>query len=111
MNKIKNVKIVKSVVVLIIISVLGISFVGGLGIIDMRKINSDMASMYKNNLVPIARLGSIRAGFLNIRITVNKALNSYVEKYSKDIQDNDKHIKDRLNEFLSTEMTDKEKKV
>lgn len=110
MNKIKNVKIVRSVVLLIIISVLGISLIGGLGMIDMRKINSDMTGMYKNNLVPIARLGSIRAGFLNIRITVNKALNGYVEKYSKDIQDNDNHIKGRLNEFLTTEMTDKEKK-
>jgi methyl-accepting chemotaxis protein len=73
----KNLKISTTIFFMSILSVVFISVIGALGLINMRTINNNMTLMYKDNLQPIAQIGVIRGNFLNMRIESFSAMITY----------------------------------
>jgi methyl-accepting chemotaxis protein len=104
----KKLRLANAVIALVVIAIISMGVNELLGILNMKKINDNMTDMYKNRLVPIARLGAIRGSFLNIRININKAMIDYNNSYDNDINIEVDNINGYIKEYESAELDDVE---
>jgi len=109
LKNLKNLKITTSFIFMSIFAGLLMALIGFMGVSKMKVINYNMTNIYKNNLVPISKAGSIRANFLNIRIEVDKAT---IGNYSSDTDKNIQGFVDKIdkyeNEYKALEIDSKE---
>jgi methyl-accepting chemotaxis protein len=96
LKKLKNMKIISGVLMLVIIASLSMAAIEAFGISTSRKINNNLIDVYKNNLVPIAKLGDIRADFLSIRVVVNKSFIEYSENQNTKVIQNYERINETV---------------
>lgn len=80
-----KIKLTQIIIVMAILS-LSLTFgIGALGLINMNKINNNLNSMYKDDLLSIARLAAMRSSFLNIRLEATSISNSGYNEESNDL--------------------------
>ncbi|ERI92422.1 methyl-accepting chemotaxis protein signaling domain protein [Clostridiales bacterium oral taxon 876 str. F0540] len=104
-KKQKSIKISTSFILMSICAGIFMIWIGFMGVSKMKVINDNMTNIYKNNLIPISRVGSIRANFLNIRIEVNKANSgNYSSDTDKNIQGFVEKVETFENEYKATRM-------
>lgn len=106
----KNLKIKTIIILLGIFSVISVASTNFFGLSGMYRINSNMADLYKNHLIGIARLGTARSEFLTVRLNAEEAILKYDSKYEQTISTHYKAAEDRLKEYEATDLDDFEKK-
>jgi methyl-accepting chemotaxis protein len=110
----KSLKISTTIFLMGIFSIVFISLIGILGFNNMKTINNNMKHMYETNLQPIAKLGIIRANFLNMRIesfnaiigyssSIESNVNQYITKTDDSIKN---YEKASLNSYESKTIAD-----
>ncbi|WML37071.1 methyl-accepting chemotaxis protein [Clostridium sp. OS1-26] len=105
MNKI--LKKFKISTIIMSMSVLAIVFsltIGCLGYFDMKVVNDNTNDMYHNMTMPMSYIGSLRADFFGVRVSVNKLNNNYSNDYDSKINEYDSKIQTTLKSYLATEL-------
>jgi methyl-accepting chemotaxis protein len=111
MNKIfKNLKISTIIILMSVLAVIFSSTIGYLGYFNMNKLNDNSVQMYHNITMPIDYIGSLRADFLSIRLSISNSNTSYTSDINSKVSDLDVNIQKSLKSYLATELdpTDKE---
>ena len=105
---IKNLKVSQAISGMVAISLVFTLLIGALGYLNMKKLNNNTTTMYKERLLPITSITSIRADFLNIRIYVNKGIISYNKDIDSTIKNYESTIEQKLADLNSTQIDTKE---
>jgi methyl-accepting chemotaxis protein len=71
-NMLKNIKIINSIIIMVILSTTVSLAIAIVGYSSMKAVNSNSSEMYENALVRITKTEEIRQTFANIRLTVNQ---------------------------------------
>ncbi|MBL4930707.1 methyl-accepting chemotaxis protein [Clostridium paridis] len=75
--------------------------IGALGIMNMYKINSNLDTMYDQNLISISRLAAIRSSFLNIRLNATSISHSgYTQNENDLINNHDNIVKTNIASYV-----------
>jgi methyl-accepting chemotaxis protein len=106
MKILTKMKLVNAVIALVIIAVVSMGVNELLATLRMKNINDSMSDMYKNNLIPIARIGAMRGSFLSIRLEVSKAALSYSSTYDDSIKKELVNINNYIKEYEGTKLSD-----
>lgn len=106
MKILTKMKLVNAVIALVIIAVVSMGVNELLATLRMKNINDSMSDMYKNNLIPIARIGAMRGAFLSIRFEVSKAALSYSSTYDDSIKKELVNINNYIKEYEGTKLSD-----
>lgn len=70
----RKIKIINLVVILVVISMLSTFLIGITGFFSIKKINSNVSTLYTKSLVPIKYAGEMRKNYLMFQIGINKIL-------------------------------------
>lgn len=111
MNKIlKKFKISTIIMSMSILAIVFSLTIGCLGYFDIKEVNDNSNDMYHNMTMPISHIGSLRADFFAVRVSVNKLGTNYSNDYDLKINEYDAKIQTTLKSYLATELdtTDKE---
>ncbi|MBI6871200.1 methyl-accepting chemotaxis protein [Clostridium aciditolerans] len=111
MNKIlKKFKISTIIMSMSILAIVFSLTIGCLGYFDIKEVNDNSSDMYHNMTMPISHIGSLRADFFAVRVSVNKLGTNYSNDYDLKINEYDAKIQTTLKSYLATELdtTDKE---
>ncbi|MEG0772678.1 methyl-accepting chemotaxis protein [Clostridium sp.] len=107
-RKIRNMKLSNLVSFLSMLSIIVVLIIGLIGYTDIKIINSNMTTMYKDRLIPITNLAKIRASYLSIRVQVNQSYLSYSTDYGKKIEEYDLIIQENIRKYETSKVDDKE---
>ena len=97
----KNLKLTHSIMAILIVSLLSSVALGATGIIFVSKMNSNVATIYNDNLLAVQQLGVANGSFGAMRTSFTKLLDrTYDDSYYQSILSNDKTLHDSLTELL-----------
>jgi len=115
MQKSLNLKISTKIILGFSLVIILAILIGGIGYFSLGNINSSMQSMYNNNLLPIRYLGEVRRELLTIRGDVFKYIGTTkpdeCEKLERSIANSFEMLKEPLNRFKETSMTEEVEKM
>lgn len=109
-NKLKNIKIVFWMVLMFCLVILSTVAIGLLGYSDMRQVNLNLTSMYKNRLIPISQINDLKENLLLIKVNSNKALLKNSDVYNSYIVKNDEKVKELINTYMKQNNLDSSEK-
>ncbi len=104
----KNLKITNGILIIWLISLLSTFSIGIIGFKNMSSMNTNLNSMYKEQLLGIQDLGGAYGNFGAMRVAFTKLLDrKYDESYLTSIEDNNKIFQANLKKYSETGMDDK----
>ncbi len=109
-SRLKSITIIRSFIVLSLISILVTIWVGVFGYIGVKKVNSNIDAMYTERVEPLGLSAGIRGEFANIRIETHKTIIKYDKKYIETINKHYDKINDYLKEYSALNLDENEKK-
>lgn len=86
-EKLKNITITKSFLLISTIAVIATIIIGVAGYLGINKVNNNINQMYEERVEPLGIGAGIRGEFANVRITAHKAMLNYDIKYNKEIEE------------------------
>ncbi|EOD00794.1 methyl-accepting chemotaxis protein [Caldisalinibacter kiritimatiensis] len=107
--RVRDVKIIKGILLVLMIAVVFSLVISGVGYFSMQTINNNTNSLYSNRLLPIVKIGEIENYFYTIRYNIARGMESklYYE-YDQEIMSNDKKIQGLIAEFEELKLDDNE---
>jgi len=100
-KKLKSVKLTTIIVILSTISFIFTAVISLIGYSNMKSINNNLSTMYKDNLTPITSLSAVTANFVNIQLLTSKAQVQYDPMYDLQISSSHQVITKELEKYSS----------
>ncbi|CAM2839451.1 methyl-accepting chemotaxis protein [Hathewaya histolytica] len=107
---IRNIRITHIILFLACTGTLVSIIIGSFGFIATSKINSNVANMYDDQLMPITYISTIKENFMSIRLNHANTKIGFNPKYMTDIEENEKAILDSYKKYTSTPSDETEQK-
>lgn len=104
----KRFKVKTIVAAMIVLSILSIAITDFLGLTGISTVNNNVEDLYKDNLIGITRLGSVRSDFINIRLNAEKAMLKYDSVYVENIKVYNEKLEARIKQFEETKLDEYE---
>lgn len=109
MKKLKNIGIIKGIIIIIVLSIISCSTIGVVGNLNIKKINDNMTTMYRDRLIPISDINGITRNFLDMRMRVSKIHQiEYSQEFENSIKQCDINIKKYINNYETSNMDPEE---
>ena len=109
-TRLRNITIIKGFLILSLIAIVVTVWVGVFGYIDVKKINSNIDTMYSERVEPLGIGAGIRGEFANIRIETHKTIIKYDKKYSETINKHYNNINNYLEEYANLILDEEEQR-
>jgi methyl-accepting chemotaxis protein len=109
-NKFKNLKIARSVLVMALLAAIFTVTVGVVGYLSINKINENIKIMYNESVQPLGIGAGIRGEFANIRIEAHKEMLKYDTKHNDAIMKHNANIQKYLDQISSANKDDEDSK-
>ena len=109
MKKIKNLKLTTGIILIVLIGFIGASSIGWVGYKYIQKMNSNIGSMYNNDLAAIEKENETSNSFQSIRLEITKQLKNYNEKSSSKIQLMNENLNNNLKEYTNNNLNQLQK--
>lgn len=109
-TRLRNITIIKGFIILSLIAILVTVGVGVFGYIDVKKVNSNIDTMYNERVEPLGIGAGIRGEFANIRIETHKTIIKYDNKYIETINKHYDKINDYLEEYDNLNLDEEEQR-
>lgn len=109
-TRLRNITIIKGFLILSLIAIVVTVWVGVFGYIDVKKINSNIDTMYSERVEPLGIGAGIRGEFANIRIETHKTIIKYDKKYSETINKHYNNINNYLEEYANLKLDEEEQR-
>ncbi|GGE82294.1 methyl-accepting chemotaxis protein [Priestia taiwanensis] len=111
LKKLQHVKLSTFIIMMAAISLFFLVSLGVIGYTNMKKMNENTTAMYEEGTVPITETISLRAMFLNMRVSFANALHEYDNKANETMEKYAKNLDVSVNRLRSFGLSDKEKEV
>lgn len=112
MRKLKNLKISNAIVLLWCLSIVSTLIIGIIGFNNMKKLNDNIESMYKTNLVEMEYLSDISGNIGVLRNAFTKVIDrEYNEVNIKIVEESDTAIREKLKQVKSLNEDTEEEKI
>lgn len=92
-KKLKSLKLTTCIIIFVLLSTVFTAMVGGSGYLAINKINNNVSKMYEDRLIPISNVGSMRANYLKMRISI---INAILHSEGKDYVKNQKFYDEKI---------------
>lgn len=109
-KKLNNIRITKSVAAMSILAMAFTLIIGITGYLSINKVNSNIKTMYNEDLQPLGIGAGIRGEFANMRIEVHKEMIKPDPSHNDAIQQHDKKIQQYLESYSKLRLSDTETK-
>lgn len=106
----RNLKLTSNFTIISVLAIIFIIIVASFGIINTKRINNELVSMYDDKLIPITELNSIRTHMLNVTVLMNKAAIEYKDEYNESIERYDGKVRTIYNNLISSNLKHEDKK-
>lgn len=100
----KNLKLTTGIVIIVLIGFIAASSAGVVGYKYIQKMNSNISSMYNNDLAAIEKENQMSDSFKSIRLEITKQLKNYNEKSSSKIQLMSENLNNNLKEYSNRDL-------
>lgn len=112
-NKLKNMKLTTTMVIMTVISLIGLFTVFLIGILGMNEAKTGQGILYNDRFQHQTNVLELKSNFYNMRANYTKVLDNaeYTDKQYDQVQKGKKSITDGLNEFSARTLDAKEKEI
>ncbi len=108
----KNIKIVKSVKIMLALSIIGFCILGFFGFNGMKKLNNNSKEMYDKRFLAVTQIQAINNELLNIRIAASSAFQRYSSTYDGSVKNSDQKVQKQIADYKSQKLDkSQEKKI
>ncbi|PQP83545.1 methyl-accepting chemotaxis protein [Paenibacillus sp. PCH8] len=112
-NKLKNLKLTTTMVIMITISLIGLVTVFLIGMFSMNEAKSGQGILYNDRFQHQTNVLEVKSNFYNMRANYTKVLDNaeYTDKQYDQVQKGKQSVTDGLNEFSARTLDTKEKEI
>ncbi len=108
-KRFKDIKIITSIILIAIVGIISASVIGILGYKDIQKMDTNISSIYINDLDSIEKEGEMLNEFQSIKVEITKQLKNYSDEGNSKIELENEDLNNNLKEYSKKDLGESQK--